>query len=100
LRFIYRATVALAFSALSVGLMALSAAPARAQFDSKTILVQDLKAYLDRCQPANRPPVTSQDCTNERDELAVRQKKLNMSDAELKEAVRGGFRGHLGDRKD
>lgn len=99
MRVIYRAAAALAFSALSVGLMALSAAPARAQFDSKTILVQDFKAYIDRCQPANSPPITSQSCTNEHDELAARQKKLNMSDAELK-AAGVSFRGHIGDRKD
>jgi hypothetical protein len=99
LRVICRATVGLAFSALSIGLMALSAAPARAQFDSKPILIQDFRAYMDSCQPANRPPVTSQLCTNERNELAERQKKLNVSDEDLRNAG-VNVRGHLGDRKD
>ena len=79
--------------------MALSAAPARAQFDSKAILIQDFRDYMGRCQPANSPPVTSQACTNERNELADRQKKLNVSDQALRNAGLN-VRGHLGDRKD
>jgi hypothetical protein len=79
--------------------MALSTAPARAQFDSKAILIQDFKDYMGRCQPANSPPVASQACINERNELADRQKKLNVSDQDLKNAGLN-VRGHLGDRKD
>jgi hypothetical protein len=99
LRVIHRATVALALSTLGVGLVTLSAAPARAQFDSKAILIQDFRDFIGRCQPANSPPVTSQACTNERTELAERQKKLSVSDQDLRNAGLN-VRGHLGDRKD
>jgi hypothetical protein len=99
LRVIHRAKVALAFSALGAGFVAVSAVPARAQSDSKAILIQDFRDFIGRCQPANSAPVASQACTNERNELTERQKKLNVSDDDLRNAGLN-VRGHLGDRKD
>ena len=74
----------------------MSAAPAPAQTDSKTVLVQDFKAFEERCKPvASQPPAPlSQSCANELAALPQRQHDLHLTDADLEAAgVRGGFRG-------
>jgi hypothetical protein len=90
--------IACALGALSVGPMLLSVAPARAQADDKTILVQDFNAYMARCHPENTPPAASETCTNALVELTTRERKLGMTDDDLTAAgvrgsIRGGFRG-------
>ena len=74
----------------------MSAAPAPAQTDSKPVLVQDFKAFDERCKAVTSqpPPPLSQSCANELAALTQRQHDLHLTDADLEAAgVRGGFRG-------
>jgi hypothetical protein len=70
----------------------LSAGPATAQADTKEILLQDIKAFNDRCPGA--PTSYSLSCTNEAAGLSKRQQNLHLTDEDLQAAgARGGFRG-------
>jgi len=88
------ATIAFAVELSLVGLGAslLSAAPSAAQTDSKEFLVQDVKAFNERCPGA--PASYSVSCANEATGLARRQQNLHLTDEDLQAAgARGGFRG-------
>jgi len=45
--------------------------------------VQDIKAYQDRCEPAQSSAPAPSQCTNEKAGFIARQHKLNLSDADL-----------------
>jgi hypothetical protein len=80
---------------MMAGIALLSAAPAAAQADSKTILVEDFKAFVERCKPAASQPL-SPSCANELAGLTRRENDLHLTDADLEAAgVRGGLRGGL-----
>jgi hypothetical protein len=77
-------TIATALCLVSVGLMSMSASPLLAQSNDKDILLQDIKAYRARCDSAPlSEPAHSPSCANEKAELLVRQKKLNLTDADV-----------------
>ncbi|MGO9358472.1 MAG: hypothetical protein ACLP1D_12490 [Xanthobacteraceae bacterium] len=82
---------------MMAGMALLFAAPAAAQTDSKTILVQDFKAFVERCKPGTQPPAAlSPSCANELAGLTRRENDLHLTDADLEAAgVRGGLRGGL-----
>ena len=66
--------------------------PAIAQADTKELLVQDFKAFRDRCPGV--PSSYSPSCADELAQLARRQQALHLSDSDLEAAaVKGGFRG-------
>ena len=98
-----KSAYAIALCLIGMGSVLLSPAPSPAQSDDKNNLVRDFKAYKDRCEPeTSSPPTPSRSCANEKAELAQRQHKLNLTDADLEALLkaqilkRGGF-GRGGD---
>jgi hypothetical protein len=75
----------LMFCLFGAGAALLSPRPSSAQSDEKSDLAQDFKAYNDRCEPtkSNPPTALSQSCANEKAGLVERQRKLNLTDADL-----------------
>ena len=75
--------------------MLLSASPLLAQSNDKDILVQDIKAYQERCEPVTASmPTPSPSCVNEKAGLKARQQKLNLTDADLTALLKArGLRG-------
>lgn len=77
--------------------LTLFAVPSMAQSDDVQAkdLLQDISAYLDRCQAAqsNASTALSRSCANEKAELLRRQYDLHVSDAEINAQLngRGGF---------
>jgi hypothetical protein len=89
-------TIAFAVELCLIGVAAplLSAGPSAAQADSKEFLVQDVKAFNERCPGA--PASYSVSCANEAAGLARRQQNLHLTDDDLQAAgARGGFRGYF-----
>ena len=97
MRKINEMTIAMTLCLVSIGSILLSASPSLAQSNDKETLVQDIRAYRARCEPAQASTsAQSPTCSNEKAELLGRQKKLNLTDADLDTLLsvtsRGGLR--------
>ena len=89
-----RIKIVFALCAISAGAMLLSHAAAVAQADTKEILVQDFKAFNERCP--GPPSSYSQSCVSELAQLTRRQQALHLTDTDLEAAgARGGFQGGI-----
>jgi hypothetical protein len=76
--------IKIALCLITVGLVLMSPVRLAAQSDDKDMLVQDIKAYQERCEPVTAStPTPSPSCVNEKAGLKARQQKLNLTDADL-----------------
>ncbi len=87
--------IKIALCLISVGFVLMSSGPLAAQSDDKAILMQDIKAYQERCEPVTAStPTHSPSCVNEKAGLKARQQKLSLTDADLTALLKArGFRG-------
>lgn len=93
----HRSALALALCLATVCFALLFTAPSQGAADNvqTTDLMQDIIAYLHRCQsvPSSPPTALFRSCAKEKTELLRRQHNLHVSDAEVDAQLkgRGGF---------
>jgi hypothetical protein len=82
--------IKIALCLITVSLVLMSPVRLAAQSDDKDILVQDIKAYQERCEPVTASaPTPSPSCVNEKTGLKARQQQLNLTDADLTALLKG-----------
>jgi len=95
-----RGKARLLFVVCLIGIVGVAAVTSARAATDKEILVRDFKAYHQRCDhvTSSSDEALYKKCTKDRDPLVRRQKKLNLSDAELAKLLnpsvefRGGAR--------